>query len=186
MRNALAVLCLVVAAGGNPFTVDRGPSGNYCPAAPASEHYCGLCAATSQCGYCPDNAQGGSTCPADPCSNKCDSSGGGGVAGGNGGTGGGGSGGGGAGGSGGGGFVCNGTCPAECPADAQLECSQYVANGSCSIQSCTCYGNTPTAYCGIFYRSSTGTVWWCGGGYNMACSAIGVQQCAATVASACM
>jgi hypothetical protein len=81
--------------------------------------------------------------------------------------------------------VCNSTCPAQCPADAQYECSQYTQLGTCSIQSCTCYGNTPTAYCGIFYRSSTGSVWWCGGGYNMACSAIGVQQCATTVASAC-
>jgi hypothetical protein len=184
MRQAWAIACVLVAAGGcNPFTVDKGPYGNFCPAASADHHYCGECAATSQCTYCPDNAVGGSTCPSDPCGDKCDSSAGGGGAGGGGA---GGTGGGGAGGTGGGGgFVCNGTCPAQCPADAQLECSQYVAEGQCSIQSCTCYGNTPTAYCGIFYRSSTGGFWWCGGGYNMACSAIGVQACATTVAQAC-
>ncbi|MDB4966016.1 MAG: hypothetical protein JWN44_1705, partial [Myxococcales bacterium] len=99
----------------------------------------------------------------------------------------GGAGGGGQGGSGGagGGVVCNGTCPAQCPADSQLQCSQYVTEGSCSIQSCTCYASTPTAYCGIFYRSSAGGFWWCGGGYNMGCSAIAIQQCATTVAAAC-
>ena len=179
MRYVWAIACLAV-AGCNPFAVDKGPYGNYCPAAPSGEDYCGMCATTSQCGYCPRDRNGGNTCPANPCSDKCDSSGGGVAGGGSGGTGGGG-----AGGSGGGGFVCNGTCPAQCPADAQLECSQYVAEGQCSIQSCTCYSGTPTAYCGIFYRSSAGGFWWCGGGYNMACSAIGVQACATTVAQAC-
>lgn len=179
MRPLAPIVCILVAAGCNPFAVDKGPYGNFCKAAPANEHYCGECAATSLCTYCPDNAQGGSTCPADPCGTKCDSSAGG--AGGAGGSGGGG----GSGGSGGGGLVCNSTCPAMCPADAQYECSQFVADGKCSIQSCTCYGGTPTAYCGSFYRSSTGGVWWCGGGYNMACSSIPYQQCAATVASAC-
>ena len=47
-----------------------------------------------------------------------------------------------------------------------LQCSQYTQNGSCSVQSCTCYANTPTAYCGVFYRTSDGAFFWCGGGYN--------------------
>src|SRR5206468_4035277 len=120
MRHGWAISCVLVAAVGcNPFAVDKGPYGNFCPAATADHHYCGECAATSQCTYCPDNAVGGSTCPSDPCADKCDSSAGGGSSGGAGGTGGGGSGGT-TGGSGG--VVCNGTCPAQCPADAQLEC----------------------------------------------------------------
>jgi hypothetical protein len=180
---ALVLVAGMVAGGCFPTpSVDLGPYGNGCPGASVGSHYCGVCGSTSQCTYCQD-VNGKSTCPANPCGNKCDSSGGGGIAGtaGSGGTGGGGSGGA----SGGGGVVCNGTCPANCPADSMLECSQYSPIGNCSIQSCTCYGNTPTAYCGIFYRSSTGSVWWCGGGYNMACSAIGVQQCAMNVASSC-
>src|SRR4051812_33502185 len=122
-RVAVAA-CLAIAAGCNPFTVDKGPYGNYCPAADVGHHYCGECAATAQCTYCPDSASGGSTCPSNPCADKCDSTGSG-VAGGSGGTGGGGAGGAGGGGAGGsgGGFVCNGTCPAQCPADAQYECS---------------------------------------------------------------
>ena len=143
MRLLGVTVCALVAGGCNVFApIDKGPYGNYCTAAPANEHYCGECTATAQCGYCPDDAQGGLTCPADPCASKCDSS-----AAGGGGAGGSAGGGGAGGGSGGGGFVCNGTCPAQCPADATLECSQYIADGTCSIQSCTCYGNSPTAYC---------------------------------------
>jgi hypothetical protein len=195
---ASCVLALVVCAGCfNVPTIDKGPYGDFCALAPAGQHHCGICRATSQCVYCPD-VNGRVTCSADVCKSICDSTGsavplvsgygGGGSGGSSGGGGSGGtSGGGGSGGtSGGGGFVCNSTCPAQCPADAQYECSQYEPIGTCSIQSCTCYGNTPTAYCGIFYRSTTGGLWWCGGGYNMSCSAIGVQQCAATVAGACM
>src|SRR3954470_14114506 len=89
---------LAVAVGCNPFVVDKGPYGNYCPKAPANETYCGMCATDSQCGYCPISAQGTSTCPSDPCATKCDSSAGGGPAGGSGGTGGGGGGGSGGGG----------------------------------------------------------------------------------------
>jgi hypothetical protein len=186
MRLTGMVGCVLLAGCFAP--IDKGPYGNYCPASPTNEHYCGYCSSTSMCTYCPD-VNGKITCPADPCNNKCDSSAGGvspGGGGGSGGSGGGGSGGSGGGGGGGSGFVCNSTCPAMCPSDAQYECSQYVQNGNCSIQSCTCYGGTPTAYCGIFYRSSTGTVWWCGGGYNESCSSIGVYQCAQTVATACM
>ncbi|MDB4964898.1 MAG: hypothetical protein JWN44_587, partial [Myxococcales bacterium] len=83
MRIIFAVGCLLVAVGCNPFApIDKGPYDNYCPAAPSREHYCGLCASTSICGYCPDSANGGSTCPADPCGSKCDSSAGGGAGGG--------------------------------------------------------------------------------------------------------
>ena len=99
MRQAWAIACVLVAAGCNPFTVDKGPYGNFCPAASVGQHYCGECATTSQCTYCPDNSQGGSTCPADPCGTKCDSSAGGG-GGGSGGAAGGGSGGTGGGGGG--------------------------------------------------------------------------------------
>jgi hypothetical protein len=195
---AFSVLGLVSAFGVSGCfntTIDKGPYGDYCSLAPAGEHHCGICQATSQCVYCPD-VNGRVTCSADVCKSTCDStgsavplvSGGGGGAGGAGGpatAGSGGTGGGGAGGSSGGGVVCNSECPAQCPADAEYQCSQFVSLGNCSVQSCGCFSNTPTAYCGVFYRSSTGAFWWCGGGYNEACSAIGVQQCAATVAAAC-
>jgi hypothetical protein len=181
MSRALLLAGSLALAGCGGIGSFGGPYGNGCPAQDPGWHYCGLCSKTNLCHYCQD-VNGQNSC-ADACS--CGVPGGGG-AGGSGGGGAGGSGGGGSGGSsGGGGFVCNSTCPAQCPAGSDYQCSQYVANGRCSIQSCTCYYNTPTAYCGIFYRSSTGSVWWCGGGYNMSCSSIPVQQCAYTVTSAC-
>lgn len=175
MRHVLMVACAVAAIGCGDLT---GPYGNGCPAPDPNYHYCGLCPKTNLCHYCGD-VNGQNTC-ADACT--CGSASGGGSGGGT--TGGGGtSGGGTSGGSSGG---CNGTCPASCPADAQYECSGWVAEGTCSgVQSCTCYGNSPTAYCGIFYRTSDGSFFWCGGGYNMACSSIGVYACAQQVANYC-
>lgn len=164
--------------GGTTTPPDFGPYGNGCRSAFAGERYCGTCTQRSICSYCTD-VNGAGTCPADPCGSKCD-----GTAGADGGVPGTGSGGGTGGtdpaGTGTGGMDSN-----HCPADAMLECSQWTQNGDCSIQSCTCYGTAPTAYCGVYYRTDRGGFFWCGGGYNVTCSANGIVACAQRVAAAC-
>jgi hypothetical protein len=170
MRNAWVVGWVVFAVGCFPnIGGGGGPYGNGCPAEDPGYTYCGLCSKTKLCHYCED-ATG-------VCSDACTCvarSGGGGS---------GGAGGGGSGGSGGGGST-NGTDTNGCPAGSSLQCSQWVQNGNCSIQSCTCYNDSPTAYCGSYYRTSDGAFFWCGGGYNRTCS-IGIEACATRVANYC-
>ena len=184
MRQAWAIACVLVAAAGcNPFTVDKGPYGNFCPAASANHHYCGECAATSQCTYCPDNAVGGSTCPSDPCADKCDSSAGGGRR----------------------QAAAARAAPAAAaraaPAAAAASCATAPAPRSAPpTRSSSARNTSPRASARSSRAPAMATrrprtaassiarrrrLRWCGGGYNMACSAIGVQACATTVAQAC-